>query len=86
MIRAIRIVGTAITLAFLFRLSREISESYGNEDVAGYSVAVGVVGFLFLVRALVSEFATKEVHVVQRDILWGLTAGAFVTLLTRLAE
>jgi hypothetical protein len=86
MIRAIRIVATATILAFLFRLSREVSQAWGNEEVAGYKVAVGVVGFLFLVRALVSEYAAKNVHVVQRDILWGLASGAFLTLAVLLGE
>jgi len=86
MTRTVRILGIATTIAFLFRLSRELSESWGNEQVEGYSVAVGVVALLFFVRAVVSEYAAKDVPVAQKDILWGLSLGAFVTLVARLTS
>lgn len=87
MIRFIRIFGFAMLLAFLFRMSREVSASWGNEDVPGFTAAVGVVSLLFLVRALVSEFSPpkdRPVPVHERDILWGITLGAVVTMITRL--
>ena len=86
MLRTLRIVGIATLIAFLFRLSQQVSRSWGNEDVAGYSVALGVVSLLFLVRAAVSEFTENEVPVGQKDILWGLSLGAFVSMAVRLAS
>jgi hypothetical protein len=61
-----------------------VSKAWGNEEVGGYSVALGVVSFLFFVRAAATEYASKDVHVVQRDILWGLSLGAFLAMLARL--
>ena len=84
MIRTVRIVGTATLIAFLFRLSQDISASYGHENVEGYSVALGVVSLLFFVRAMATEYAGNNVHAVQKDILWGLSCGAFVSMLTHL--
>jgi hypothetical protein len=63
-----------------------MSKAWGNEDVEGYSVALGVVSLLFFLRAAVSEFAARDVHVVQRDIVWGLSLGSFLAMLTRLAS
>jgi Na+/H+-translocating membrane pyrophosphatase len=85
MIRAVRIVGTATVLAALARLSQQLSEAWGQGTVEGYSVALGVVSLLFLVRALVSEFASDRVSIVQRDILWGLSLGAAISMVARLS-
>ena len=86
MLRTIRIVGTAAVLAFLFRLSQQIMATRGDDPVQGYTVAMGVVAALFLIRALASEYASNKVTVAQRDILWGLSLGAFVSMLARLTE
>lgn len=86
MLRAVRIVTTATVLAVLFRVSREVSRAWGNEDVPGYSVALGVVSLLFLIRALATEYTRKDFPVFQKDILWGLSLGAFVSMLARLSE
>jgi hypothetical protein len=53
--------------------------------VEGYSVALGVVSLLFLVRAAATEYSTRA-HVVQKDIIWGLSLGAFIAMLARLAS
>lgn len=84
MTRTVRILGTATLLAFLFRLSQQVAEAWGNDHVAGYNVALGVVSLLFLIRASVTEYAAKNVPMFQKDILWGLSLGAFLSLLTRL--
>jgi hypothetical protein len=84
MVRPIRIIGTAAILAFLFRMSQQLTAARGEDQVPGYTVAIAVVGFLFLVRAAASEFASDKVGIVQRDILWGLSLGAFVSMLARL--
>lgn len=86
MTRTLRILGIATLIAFLFRLSQDVSKSWGNEDVEGYTVAVGVVALLFFVRALATEYAGKDVAVAQKDILWGLSLGAFVSMVVRLSS
>jgi hypothetical protein len=63
-----------------------VSKAWGNEEVGGYSIALGVVSLLFFVRAIATEYAGKNVHVVQRDIIWGLSLGAFLAMLTRLSS
>ena len=84
MIRTIRILGTAILLAFLFRMSQQLTAARGEEQVPGYTVALAVVSVLFLVRAAATEFAGSSSSDVQKDILWGLSLGAFVSMLARL--
>ena len=48
-------------------------------------MALGVVALLFFVRAAATEYAGKDVPIGQKDILWGLSLGAFVSMITRLA-
>lgn len=86
MLRPIRIIGTAATLAFLFRMSQQFMSARGEEPVAGYTVALGVITVLFLVRAAVTEYAATDVSELQKDILWGLSLGSFVSMLARLAQ
>ena len=84
MLRTARIVAVATLIAFLARLSQQIGQAQGQQEVEGYTVALGVISLLFLVRAAATEYAGKDVHVVQKDILWGLGLGAFVSMLARL--
>lgn len=84
MTRTVRILGAATLLAFLFRLSQQVAEAWGNPHVEGYSVALGVVSLLFLIRAAATEYAGKAIPLFQKDILWGLSLGAFLSLLTRM--
>lgn len=84
MIRTVRILGTATLLAAAFRLSQQLSAAWGNEDVEGYTVALGVVSLLFFVRAAATEYAGKDVSDIQKDILWGICLGASLSALTRL--
>ncbi len=63
-----------------------MSKAWGNEEVEGYSVALGVVSFLFFVRAAATEYAGKDVHPAQKDILWGLSLGAFLSMLSKLTS
>ncbi len=84
MLRTIRIVGIALALASLFQLSRQFSLARGEEQPAGYWVALAVVTVLFLVRAASTEYAGRNISVAQRDLLWGLSLGAFLSMLARL--
>lgn len=83
MIRPIRIIGAAVLLAFLFRVSQRVGSAWGHESVEGYNVALGVVSLLFLVRAAATEYAGGRAADYQKDILWGLSLGAFVSMLAR---
>jgi len=86
MIRTARIVGIATLIAFLFRISQQVGEAWGNADVEGYTVALAGVSLLFFVRAAATEYAGKDVPIAQKDILWGLSLGAFVSMAARLAQ
>ena len=86
MIRTVRIVGIATLIAFLFRVSQQVGEAWGNTDVEGYAVALGVVALLFFVRAAATEYAGKDVPIAQKDILWGLSLGAFVSMVAKLTN
>jgi hypothetical protein len=82
-LRLLRITGFAATLVYLFNLSHQASLARGNEEVPGMLWAIGVLSFLFLVRAFVSETMPDGPGLVQRDLLWGLSAGGIVTILLR---
>lgn len=83
LLRLARIGGICATVAWLFRLSHEASLARGNEDVPGMLAAIGVISFLFLVRAFLAEFQGPASDL-QKDLLWGLSAGGIVTIVIRL--
>lgn len=82
-LRLLRITGFALALGILFRLSRQASIARGNEDLPGMLWAIGVLSFLFLIRAFLSEVMPDGPKTVQRDLLWGLSVGGFATILLR---
>ena len=82
-LRLLRITGFAFTLVYLFHLSRQASIARGNEELPGTLWAIGVLSFLFLVRAVLSEAMPDGPRVIQRDLLWGLTGGGMGTILLR---
>jgi hypothetical protein len=82
MLRAVRISAIAVVLPILFTISQRVSAARGDEPLPGMSAALGVLATLFGVRALVTEHA-PEAAPAQKDLLWGLAAGAFVTIITR---
>jgi len=83
MIRFLRITLIAFVLPVLFATSQRISEARGNEPVPGLSYAVGVLAVLFLVRAFVTEHMRGPEANLQKDLLWGLAAGAIATIISR---
>ncbi len=83
MLRALRIAVIAIALPTLFAISQSVSEARGNEPVPGLSWALGVISGLFLVRAIVSERSLAGEEALQKDLLWGVAAGGFLTILMR---
>ena len=83
-VRLMRIAGIAAGLAYLFHRSHQASLARGHGDVPGMLVAIGVLSFLFFVRALVMENTEATASGVQKDLLWGLSVGGVLTILMRL--
>ena len=83
MLRSLRITVIAIALPVLFAISQRLSEARGNEPVAGLSWALGVISVLFLVRAVVTERTQGPEQSLQKDLLWGLSAGGVLTIIIR---
>ena len=83
LIRVLRIGTIAVGLALLFHLSRAASLVRGNEEVPGVSWALGVLTVLFGVRALVTEATQGAAANLQKDLLWGLSAGGVLALLSQ---
>ncbi len=81
--RPLRIGAIALALPLLFMLSQRVAAARGQPPLPGMSWALGVLCVLFLVRALVTEWTRGPEANVQKDLLWGLAAGAIVTILTR---
>ncbi len=82
-LRLVRIGGICAGITYLFRLSHEAGVARGNEEVPGLLAALSVVTVLFFIRALVAELQGPASNL-QKDILWGLTAGGVLTILIRL--
>jgi hypothetical protein len=84
LVRALRIVAVAAVLPLLFSVSQRVSEARGNPPIPGINWALGVLSVIFLVRAAVTErFRGAEVNL-QKDVLWGVAAGGFITIISRL--
>ena len=83
MLRVLRITALAVVLPLLFAISQRVSEASGNEPTPGLSWAIGVVAVLFLIRAIVTEHTAGPEAALQKDLLWGMSAGAMLTILTR---
>jgi len=83
MLRPFRIAAIAVVLPVLFAISQAVSEVRGNEPIPGVSWALAAVAALFLVRAIVTERTLGAEEALQKDLLWGLTAGAILTILVR---
>ncbi len=83
-LRALRIAAVAAGLFYLFDLSRRAGIVRGNPELPGTLWAIGVVSLLFSLRALVTELTRDTSSILERDFLWGLSAGGLVTVLARL--
>jgi hypothetical protein len=83
-LRALRIAAVTVVLPLLFTVSQRLSEARGHEPVPGINWALGVVSAIFLVRAAVTErFRGPEANL-QKDLLWGVAAGAIAAVICRL--
>lgn len=84
LVRALRIAAVTVVLPLLFALSQRVSEAGGHEPVPGINWALGVLSVIFLVRAAVAErFRGPEANL-QKDLLWGVAAGAIAAIISRL--
>jgi hypothetical protein len=83
-LRLIRITIIGSVLAYGFQLSRQAGLDRGNEELPGMLWAIGALSFLFFVRAFVTENTESTVSSLQKDLLWGLSAGGVLTILWRL--
>ena len=82
-VRALRIGAFAVGLPALFALSQRVAAARGQAPLPGLSWALGVVSALFLVRAAVAEWGRGPEANLQKDLLWGLGAGAILTIVLR---
>ena len=83
-LRLLRIAAVAVALRFLFDLSQRVTAAGGHEQVAGVEWALGALSILFFLRALATEYSQGPEANVQKDLLWGLTAGGVLAILSRL--
>lgn len=81
--RVLRILAVTVAVPLAFGLSRRVGEASGNPQVPGFFFAVAVISFLFLVRAALTEFSRGPEANRLKDVLWGVAAGGWLTVLTR---
>src|SRR6185369_15848792 len=83
LIRAARIAAVSVGLPLAFGLSQRVGAASGNEQVPGLFWAIGVLSFIFLLRAIATEWSAGPEAVRMKDVLWGLAAGGWLTVLIR---
>ncbi|HYC53878.1 MAG TPA: hypothetical protein VEL28_02955 [Candidatus Binatia bacterium] len=83
-IRLVRVSLFAAILAFLFHLSREASRARGIEDLPGMLWAIGMLGVVFVLRAVALEILPTRASATEKDLMWGLGLGVAITILIRL--
>ena len=79
--RLLRIAVIAIVLPALFHLSQRIATANGDAPAPGIEWAVGALGLLFLLRALVTEYSQGPEADFHKDLQWGVAAGCVVIVL-----
>jgi len=84
LLRTIRIIAIALGFACVFALSRYATFTRGGEDLPGISWALAALTVIFTASAAVSERMRGPEASVAKDVLWGLAAGALITILARL--
>jgi hypothetical protein len=83
-LRLLRIAAIAVALPLLFQLSlRVTAASSGGEAVAGREWALGALALLFFLRALATEYSRGPEANFQKDLQWGLAAGGFLAIASR---
>jgi len=82
-LRVLRIVGIALGFCLVFAFSRHATAARGGEDLPGISWALGVIALLFFARAAATERMRGPEANLQKDLLWGLAAGALIIIVSR---
>lgn len=82
--RLVRIAVIACLLPAAFRLSQRVAAANGNPPVEGIAWALGALSFLFLLRAIATEYARGPEADFQKDLQWGIALGGVLAILTRL--
>ena len=82
-LRILRITVIAIGFSAVFRWSRHATLARGGEDLPGISWALAVLAVLFTAGAAASERLKGPEANLQKDMLWGLAAGAIITIISR---
>jgi hypothetical protein len=67
----------------IFALSRQATAARGGEDLPGISWTLGVLSLIFLASAAVTERSRGPEANMQKDLLWGLGAGAAILVMLR---
>jgi len=83
LLRILRIIAIALGFAFLFAFSRYATLSRGGEDLPGISWALGVLAAIFTASAIANERGRGPEASLQKDFLWGLSAGCIITVIAR---
>ncbi|MBI4515401.1 MAG: hypothetical protein HY699_06250 [Deltaproteobacteria bacterium] len=83
-LRLLRVAAIAGGLPMLFNLSRLVAAARGDEPVPGIAWALAVVSLLFSVRAVVTEYSRGPEANLQKDLLWGLALGGWLTIVAQL--
>ena len=82
--RLLRISGIGGALIYLFHLSRQAGIARNQTEPPGMLWAIGVLTFLFFIRAVLSETTMGSDADRQKDFLWGLVVGCTSTIVMRL--
>ncbi len=83
-LRIIRITVIALIIPALYMLSQAAGRIRGNEAPPGLLAAIGALTAVFFLRALASEWAAGPEMDRQKDLLWGVTCGGVLTIISQL--
>jgi len=82
-LRLLRIGAIGLGFAGIFALSRQATLARGGEDVPGISWTLGLLSVIFGAGAMATERTRGPEANLQKDMLWGFTAGGIIAILTR---
>ncbi len=83
-LRLLRIAVIALAMSSLLNWSQQATLERSGETVPGVDWALGVLALIFLVTASATEWTRRFESDLQKDLIWGLGTGCFVTLVCRL--
>ena len=83
-LRIVRIIAITLGFVFIFSLSHQATLARGGEDLPGFNWALGVLTVIFSASAIFSERTRGSDMNLQKDFMWGMSAGGLITLIVRL--